>query len=71
MTEPLGFEDAVKRINEIAEVTQLTVPPSGSDHAPRTSQMGLQGRRGRLSLNFANCVDAIVLSHRYTDSRAS
>ena len=33
MTENLGFEAAGKRIDEIAEVTQLILSPLGSDHA--------------------------------------
>jgi hypothetical protein len=32
MAEPSNFEDAERRINEIAEVTQLAISPSDSDH---------------------------------------
>ena len=30
--EPVTFEDAKKRIDEIAEVTQPVIPPPDSDH---------------------------------------
>jgi len=47
MPEPVTFEDCERRINEIAEVTQLTIPLSGSDHAPvpeaRAWDLGIEG----------------------------
>jgi len=43
------FEDCERRINEIAEVTQLTIPLSGSDHAPvlgaRSWDLGIEGAK--------------------------
>ena len=47
--QSMGFETARSRIDEIAEVTQTTPPPPGSDHA---SVLGAHARESNVEGEF-------------------